>query len=204
MSDTETLQMDTPTSPSQPAQPPAPAPAGTDQAAPSAETQNTEPADHMIPKARFDEINGKYRELLTQQEQAAKEREAIERKQLEEQNRFRELYEKEVAAREAAVAEMKALSLKALRRQIATDTGLPGGLADRLQGETEEELKADAAALLSTLPATGAPPLDGGAGGRNKRLPNVPPWEEIQEQAARFGVSAKYLAEQYGVPIPGK
>lgn len=203
MAETETLQTDTPTSPSQPAPQPTAA-NGTGAAAPSAETVNTDTADHMIPKARFDEVNSRYRELLTQQEQAAKEREAAERKQLEEQNRFKELYEKEVAAREAAVAEMKALSLKNMRRQIAADAGLPNGLADRLRGETEEELKADAAALLETLPQPGAPTLDGGAGGRGKRLPNAPSWDEIQEQAARFGVNPRHLAAQYGVPVPGQ
>jgi superfamily I DNA/RNA helicase len=41
-----------------------------------------------------------------------------------------------------------------LRQKIAEQTGLPAALAARLQGETPEELEADAKAMLAALPQT--------------------------------------------------
>lgn len=63
----------------------------------SAETENT---GHMIPKARFDEVNTKYKALETQlkalqqqQTEAESARQAQQQKELAEQNRYKELYE---------------------------------------------------------------------------------------------------------------
>ncbi|GEM_PF-2679768 len=59
---------------------------------------------------------------------------------------------------------LKDSELKAQRTEIAKKAGLPEGLIDRLQGETEEELLADAKRLAESLgpgPAVGsgtAPP----------------------------------------------
>lgn len=65
---------------------------------------------------------------------------------------------KEQEAR-AAKAERDALRLK-----VALDKGLPKTLASRLQGDTEDELMADADELLSTVGTTKrTPDFDGGA-----------------------------------------
>jgi hypothetical protein len=53
----------------------------------------------------------------------------------------------------AEAAEAKALT--AARRSAAVDAGLPVGMADRLQGSTDEELIADAKALAEALGTTG-------------------------------------------------
>jgi hypothetical protein len=45
-----------------------------------------------------------------------------------------------------------------MRKRIATEAGLPAGLASRLQGATPDELTADAAALAAGLPAPPPPP----------------------------------------------
>lgn len=56
-------------------------------------------------------------------------------------------------------AEANRLKLESLRRQAAERAGIPAALAPRLQGETLEELEADAAALAETLPkSTKTPP----------------------------------------------
>lgn len=75
-------------------------------------------------------------------------------------------------ALEEREAELNRLQLDNLKRAIAQETGLPPALATRLQGSTEDELKADAKALLETIPkaAPNAPKLGatnpgGGASG---------------------------------------
>jgi hypothetical protein len=164
----------------------------------AAQTTDTPTSDeHMIPKSRFDEINNKYKELITERENADKERAESERQQLEEQKKFQELYEQEKAAREQAIAEMKALQLRSLRRDVAIDVGLPNALTDRLIGETREEIEADAKQLMKTLPKPKAPTLDGGAGsgGRNTAGKKSLSDAERKELAAIYGIDPQYLPE---------
>lgn len=65
--------------------------------------------------------------------------------------------------------ENQSSTLRALKLEVALDMELPKTLALRLQGTTEDELRADAKELLATLGHTGngKPPavqMDGGAG----------------------------------------
>lgn len=53
----------------------------------------------------------------------------------------------EQKAREEAAAKAAAAERQALRLKVAADLGLPPALAGRLQGETEDELRADAETL---------------------------------------------------------
>ncbi len=50
-----------------------------------------------------------------------------------------------------ATEKLQALERQSLRNRIALEKGVPAQLASRLQGETEEELAADADALLSLV-----------------------------------------------------
>lgn len=52
----------------------------------------------------------------------------------------------------AAQAQLKAAQIDNMKRTIAAAVGLPAPLAARLQGDDEETLKADAMALLESLP----------------------------------------------------
>jgi hypothetical protein len=72
----------------------------------------------------------------------------------EEERRQAELTDLQKAQEKAAKleAELKAKDVSILRRDIAAKVGLPAVLADRLKGETEDEITADAQALLDTLP----------------------------------------------------
>lgn len=53
---------------------------------------------------------------------------------------------------ESTAARLKAAETDNLKRRIAAETSLPAELIDRLRGETEDELKADAQALLKLIP----------------------------------------------------
>lgn len=64
-----------------------------------------------------------------------------------------------VAAAEKRAAEAEQ---KLLRQRVAADKKLPPALADRLRGSTEEEMAADADALLAGLPKPNTPSFDGG------------------------------------------
>lgn len=67
-------------------------------------------------------------------------------------------------------AELQRIKLDNMKRDIAAKTGLPMELAARLTGETEEELTADAQALLKVIPKPALPrvgatnPSEGQAG----------------------------------------
>lgn len=65
-----------------------------------------------------------------------------------------ELSELEKEKKHAATleAENKKIKLDLLKQQTASKLGLPEILANRLQGETPEEIEADAKQLLETLP----------------------------------------------------
>ena len=154
-----------------------------------------------VPYHRFKEINDELKAIRAAQAKAEKEAETQRVKQLQEQNRFKELYEAEIAAREKAEAERAALELAALKRDAATAAGLPAAFADRLVGSTAEELTADAQKLLAAMPTKSAPNLDAGAG-RNGQQGSGMTFEQVKDEAARMGVSEKYLAEFYNVPIP--
>lgn len=92
-------------------------PEGQTPATPPAGATQTEtpPADVMIPKSRFDEVNKRLKELEATLSKTAKEREAADRAQLEEQKRFQELYESE--RKRAADLEARANTLAEERRQ---------------------------------------------------------------------------------------
>jgi hypothetical protein len=168
--------------------------------APPAEALNTDTAvqDVMIPKSRFDEINKRLKAMELEATKATKAQQESERKALEEQSRFKELYEKEKAEREAALAEMSRLQLMNMRREVAAETKLPLELANRLIGNTREELEADAKTLLASLPKAAVPSLDGRAGGGKAGKPDITD-AQIREQAARLNVSYENLKAHYGV-----
>jgi hypothetical protein len=48
-----------------------------------------------------------------------------------------------------------------------------------------------------------APSLNGGAGNRTPGTEATITPEQIREQAARLGVDPRYMAQQYGVTLPG-
>lgn len=84
-------------------------------------------------------------------------KEAKRRAELEENEKKRadaELSEMDKLKRQLAETEKKAADAerKAIRQRVAVDTGLPVVFADRLQGDDEEAMRADAAKLLEAIP----------------------------------------------------
>ena len=116
-----------------------------------------------VPYERFAEVNTKYRTLETQLADLTKQQRERDEAALKEQNKYKELYEQ----REN---ELKQERQERMRLTVATSKGLPVDLANRLTGETEAELQADADKLLAFLkpaaPQTppGVPPIRPGGG----------------------------------------
>jgi len=90
-----------------------------------------------------------------------------------------EMTETEKATKRAAEleAKLKAYERTEAQRKVAEKVGLPAALATRLQGETPEELEADAKALLETLPKPTKP-----APGINATNPGNASTQETREQ----------------------
>lgn len=87
--------------------------------------------------------------------EAAKYRKAAELAEAERKAKQEaEMTELDKANKRVAEAEAKAqrLEREAMQREIAAKVGLPAKLANRLQGETPEEMEADALAILEDLP----------------------------------------------------
>lgn len=112
----------------------------------------------------------------TSPEEVAKIREALKKanKEAAENRKRLEAFEKEEQERKQAAmsdqektaqrlkeyeSELNKLKRKELVRKVADEVGLPLALAERLQGETEEELKADAEKLLTLVPKDEKPKL---------------------------------------------
>jgi|GEM_PF-2114477 len=118
-----------------------------------------------VPYDRFAEINKKLRAAEAKLKKLEDEQRAAEEAKMKEQGNYKSLLEQ----REN---ELKTLRLEKERLRVATAKGLPVELADRLQGETAEELEADADKLLALLkvkPQTpGVPPPSSGGSPSDK------------------------------------
>jgi len=84
----------------------------------------------------------KQAEKLAAYEKAEEDRKQAELSDLQKEQAKAARFEKELNDTKLAI----------VRRDVAAKIGLPSVLADRLKGETAEEIEADATALLETLP----------------------------------------------------
>ena len=73
-------------------------------------------------------------------------------KELAEQSRWKELAEKRQAELEKLQTDMAQQRLEAMRLRVGNELGLPNELVARLNGATEEEIRADAEVLAQILP----------------------------------------------------
>lgn len=95
---------------------------------------------------------------------AAKAREEAERKAAEEQGKYQELYQ---AAQQKAAnleAQLRAAEIASIKRDVAQRLNMPIALANRLQGEDEATIEADAKALMAALPKPTPPNINSGTG----------------------------------------
>lgn len=124
---------------------------------------------------------------------ATKAREEAERKAAEEQGKYQELYEaaqKRIADTEAR---LKAAEIASIKREVAARLNMPAALANRLQGDDETSIEADAKSLLAALPKPAAPNINSGTGNGATPATGVMSEAEKKELAARLGVDWRYL-----------
>jgi len=131
----------------------------TEQTAPVTDAPVIEPKVDPAKEPTLEELKAENARLT--QHAANKEQEAARHfkklesfEQAEQAKKDAELSEldKEKKARVALEAENKKIKLDLLKQSTASKLGLPEILANRLQGETLEEIEADAKQLLETLP----------------------------------------------------
>jgi len=141
--------------------------------------------------------NAKHRKAKIEAEKvlAAKESEA-----LAQQGKYKEMWEKADAQRIEAEQRATAAELARIKASISAKHNLPAALADRLRGDTEEELEADALVLLDAMPRSQpVTQTDGGAGlNGNTPAPGMSE-QEVQEMAARYNVSVSALKQSLGI-----
>lgn len=98
------------------------------------------------------------------------------------------LSELQKAQRDAAEAKTEADNLRKdnIRKTVALTAGLPAKWAERLRGETEAEMTADAASILADLGKPKSPAPDPSQGPR--QTPKVSGWDAGKAEAQkRFG-----------------
>jgi hypothetical protein len=126
------------------------------QAAPEAEVPEPEEFD----KERAMKTIAQLREIEKKGKADARRLAELEKSEQSRIDAERSELEKAQARADKAEAEAKAIRIALLRRDAATKAKLPAELADRLKGETLEELEADAAELLKVMPKQVAPKLE--------------------------------------------
>lgn len=186
-------------------------------AAPAAAENTGAPAEHMIPKARFDEVNKRLRELEAAAASAEKTREAAERKRMEEQQEFRELYETE--RQRAADMESQVTALRETQRQATIHANLRQAAqaagfadpedavhfiaADQLQAD-ESGAVANAKQMIEALAKSKpyllatAQPAPGVQPGPKQAGTGAPSDAEVREFAARYGVRPEFVKQTLG------
>jgi hypothetical protein len=194
----------TPQAGADPAQPPGgtdanTAPALVTPAPPAAADTDLESMDKLPKWAQklYEDLRKENAKHRTEKLAADKANEEAVRKAAEEQGKFKELYELEMSKTQAAEARAKAAELASIKARIGAKLNLPAELLDRLRGETEEDIEADAKTLLAVIPkpaAITANDAGQGIGGSAPALQKSD--EEIREMAARYGVSFEALKQQ--------
>ena len=129
------------------------------------EVVTTEEAVVQEEEPKYDEAG--YKALIAKfrenEKQAKKDAKLLQELQSEKQTRAdaekSELQKSQERAAQLEV-DLKNERLRVMKRDAAEKTKLPAAFADRLQGETPEELEADALLLLAAMPAKVAPALN--------------------------------------------
>jgi hypothetical protein len=137
---------------------------------PEAETVEGEKYDAARAMALIEKLRAEIKELKPKAKQAEELSQAEQKRKEAEMTEMQKLQ----AQLEKANADLKATRLSDLRRQAAIDAGLPLAFADRLKGETPDELKDDAKKLLAAIPAPKPPNLSAtnpGAGASQGETP---------------------------------
>lgn len=133
------------------------------------------------------------REEKKRAEATEKAKRDAEEKELKEKQEWQKIAENKDNELKTIQAQLKALERKQLQADIAAKIGLPTALATRLQGETAEELEADAKALLETLPKNEQKPKSPGLhptnpGGQDRQPANKTAQQLINEMRGNVDI----------------
>jgi len=141
-----------------------------------------EPQAQTVPYDRFKEVNEEKKILEQKLADIEKKQKDADETALKDQNKFKELYEQ----KEKELAETKK---ETLRLKVAARKNLPVELIDRLKGETEEELEADADKLLEFVTVDeqghGVPPRKKGSQPLTLDVHKMTP-QEIRDNASKI------------------
>ena len=153
----------------------------------------TEPAK-IFTQADVDRIIAKRMERAQSKAEldAEKATKVAEAKALAEQGKYQQLYEAAKAEAEQAKAEAAKVHTDALRARIARTVGLPESWADRLRGDDEDAITADAKSMLRDMPKPAAPNINASTGNGAAPKAGQPSEQEKTELAAIYGVNPKY------------
>lgn len=141
--------------------------------------ENTETPAESVEQAKPAEELGEGGKKALQAERDARKRAEDEAKALRarlddiEAANMSELEKAQKAARDAQ-AELSAMQLESLRNRVALEKGLPANLVDRLRGESEADIAADADALLALVNAPRSPMPDPTQGSKGAAAPATP------------------------------
>lgn len=145
-------------------------------------TETAEPAEPMIPKSRFDEVNEQRKALKQQIDDAEKARVELEKQKLKAEGDFKSLYEEALADADALRSTIANMQREQMIAQVATETGLPVALTSRLHGDDYDELLADAQAIMESVAVVTqpkAPNLTPGASSSNGAQTKIDALSEI-------------------------
>ena len=125
---------------------------------------------------------------------AQKAKDEAERLAAEKQGEFEKLYKDTLTKLEQAELRARTSELARIRTTIGAKLQLPTELQDRLRGETEEEIEADAKILLAAIPKPTPITNTDGAQGVNGSVPTQQYTDaEIRDMAAQYGVKFEHL-----------
>ena len=113
---------------------------------PTPETPTADPRE-----AEMDALRKQIKTLNAENATRRKSAESAEAASLAEQGKFKELYEKAEAARIAAETSTAQVVRERLVERIAAEYKLPAGMHNRLRGDSEEELRLDAAEVAGLM-----------------------------------------------------
>ncbi len=173
---------------------PPPAPEPVDPPAPTPVDENVE----SLPQWARDSLTkankeaAEYRTRLREAEPALTELAALKAASQTELEKAQELAAANAAAKQEAEATLAAERAERLRLKVAMDKQLPASLVDRLRGSTEEELAADADALLALLPTPSRPPAPNPAQGTSGA--GAPGYADRIAEASKAGNHALAIA----------
>jgi len=144
--------------------------------------------------------NAKHRTANKAAEKAAAQ---AEEQRLLDNGKIQEAYDKVRGEYDTLQADLKASEHERRKMQVAQEFNLPPALLARLQGETLEDMQADAAILAEFVTVTETPPPPAStdsSSGVNAVQPTTQSTDrEIKEQAVRLGVHPEHLKVALGI-----